>query len=218
VSALGVIPARGGSRSVPRKNLLELGGESLVARAVRIALTVETLDRVVVSTDDDEIAEIARAAGAEVVLRPAELARDDSPTEDALRHAIRELGATSEWTVTLEPTAPFRTAATIGRCVRLAAERDAGSVLTVAESRENWGRVGEDGRYELLDPAAPRRRQGRAPLYAESGTVWVTRTASLLAGSSVLAEPVYAVVVDEKEAIDINSELDFRIAEAIFRG
>jgi CMP-N,N'-diacetyllegionaminic acid synthase len=120
--------------------------------------------------------------------------------------------------VTLEPTAPFRTAATIDRCVRLAVERDAGAVLTVAESRENWGRLADDGRYALVWPDNPRRRQDREPLYAESGTVWVTRTASLLAGSSVLAEPVYAVVVDEQEAIDVNSELDFRVAEAILRG
>lgn len=218
MTALGVVPARGGSRTVPRKNLIELGGETLVARAVRIALDAETLDRLVVSTDDDEIAAAALAAGVEVVRRPQELARDDSPTEDALRHAIGQHGGDYEWTVTLEPTAPFRTAATIDRCVRLAAERDAGSVLTVAESRENWGRIDGDGRYELLDPAAARRRQAREPLYAESGTVWVTRTASLLAGSSVVAEPAYAVVVDEREAIDINSELDIAIAEALLRG
>jgi CMP-N,N'-diacetyllegionaminic acid synthase len=216
--AVGIIPARGGSKGVPRKNLRRLAGETLVARAVRVALAAETLDLVVVSTDDDEIAADAEAAGARVVRRPTELARDDSPTEVALLHALEALGEQPEWTVTLEPTAPFRTAATIDRCVRLAADRDAGAVVTVAENRASWGRLGPDGGYALLDPAAPRRRQEREPLYAESGTVWVTRTASLRASRSVLAEPVYAVVVDEEEALDVNSELDLRVAEAMLDG
>lgn len=216
--AIGIVPARGGSRGVPRKNLRELNGEPLVARAVRIARAAETLDLVVVSTDDAEIAGVAEAAGAHVVLRPAALAGDDSPTEDALVHALESLGEEPDWTVTLEPTAPFRRAETIDRCVRLADDRSAGAVVTVVGSLSSWGRLGAGGAYELLDPDAPRRRQERTPLYAESGTVWVTRTASLLAARSVLAEPVYAVVVDEEEALDVNTMLDLRIAEAILRG
>lgn len=216
--ALGVIPARGGSKSVPGKNLRELGGESLVARAVRFALAAESLDRVVVSTDDDDIAAAAAAAGAEVVRRPAELARDDSPTTDALAHVVRELRAEPRWVVTLEPTSPFRRPGTIDRCVELAEAHDAGSVLTVRADRGSFGRVDAGGRFALLDGGASRRRQDREPLYAESGTVWVTRTDSLLRTGSVLAEPVYAVVVDDEEAIDINSELDLRMAETILRG
>ena len=216
--ALGVIPARGGSQGVPRKNLRELCGETLVARAVRIAREARTLDRVAVSTDDDEIAEAARAAGAEVVSRPAEIARDDSPTEDALLHALDALGVEPEFVVTLEPTAPLRRAQTIDRCVELATARAAGSVVTVVESRASWGRLDADQRFTLLQPGAPRRRQEREPVYAESGTVWVTRTASLRTSRSVLADPVYAVVVDEEEALDINSLLDLRIAEAVLDG
>lgn len=216
--ALGVIPARGGSKSVPRKNLRVVGGETLVARAVRGALAARTLDRVVVSTDDDEIAAEAEQAGAEVVRRPAELAQDESPTVDALLHAIEALGVEPRWVVTLEPTAPLRRPETIDRCVELADARDAGSVVAVREDRSSFGRVGADGRFAPLDPHAPRRRQERAPLHAESGVVWVTRTASLLAERVVLAEPVYAVVVDEEEALDVNSELDLRLAELVLGG
>ena len=203
---------------MPRKNLRELGGETLVARAVRSALAAQTLDRVVVSTDDDEIAAAAGAAGAEVVRRPGELAQDDSPTVDALVHALTALDVSPRWTVTLEPTAPLRRWATIDRCVELAEEREAGSVVTVRADRGSFGRLDVGDRFRLLDPEAPRRRQDREPLYVEAGVVWVTRTASLLAGRTVLAEPVYAVVVDGEEAVDVNDELDLAVAEAILRG
>lgn len=209
--ALGVIPARGGSKGVARKNLRTVGGETLVARAVRGALAA-SLDLVVVSTDDDEIAREAEEAGVGVVRRPAELARDDSPTEDALLHALDSLAVEPLWTVTLEPTAPFRRPETIDRCVALAEEREAGSVVAVREERASLGRLAPDGRFARLDPDAPRRRQERVPLYAESGVVWVTRTASLRERRAVLVEPVYAVVVDEEEALDVNSELDLGIA------
>jgi N-acylneuraminate cytidylyltransferase len=218
LNALGVIPARGGSKGVPRKNLREIGGETLVARAVRCALAARTLDLVVVSTDDDEIAAAAEAAGARVVRRPADLAGDESPTVDALLHAVETLGARPRWVVTLEPTAPFRRPGTIDRCVELAEAREAGAVVTVRADRSSFGRVAADGRFEPLDASAPRRRQDREPLHAEAGVVWVTRTASLVAARSVLAEPVYAVVVDEEEALDVNSELDFRIAQAVAHG
>ena len=129
--------------------------------------------------------------------------------------ALEPVGAEPRWGVTLEPTAPFRSAATIDRCVALAERHAAGAVVTVRADRSSFGRLDGDGRFALLDPAAPRRRQEREPLYAEAGVVWVTRGASLVATRSILVEPVFAVVVDEEEALDVNSELDLRIAELI---
>ncbi len=199
MSALGVIPARGGSKGVPRKNVRLVHGEPLVARCVRIALEARTLDRVVVSTDDDEIAGVALSAGAEVVRRPASIAGDDAPTSAALVHAVQALGLSPRWVVTLEPTAPLRRAETIDRCVLMAEERQAGSVVTVRPDTGLFGRLSADGRFLPLDPGAPRRRQERQPLYAESGTVWVTRAAALLKTGEVLVDPVYALVVDRRK-------------------
>ena len=213
--ALGVIPARGGSKGVPRKNLRELGGETLVARAVRGALAARTLDLVVVSTDDEAIAAEALRAGADVVRRPAELATDESPTADALVHAVEALGVDPLWVVTLEPTSPLRRPETIDRCVELAEARDAGSVVAVREDRSSLGRLDGDGRFRPLDADAPRRRQDRQPLYAESGVAWVTRTASLRERRAVLVEPVYAVVVDEEEGLDVNTERDLELARIV---
>jgi CMP-N-acetylneuraminic acid synthetase len=217
MSALGVVPARGGSKGVPGKNLALVGGEPLVVHTIRAALAAETLDRVICSTDDDEIAAVARAAGAEVVMRPAELARDESPTEDALLHVLDTLEPPEpKYVVTLEPTSPLRTPALIDACVRLARERDADAVITVSETRAVHGRV-EDGLFVPLVPGQPRRRQLRTPLYQESSTVYVTRTAYLRAAHSVVGERVYAHVVPEEEAIDINSELDLDVADALLR-
>lgn len=213
--SLGVIPARGGSKSVPRKNLRRLGGETLVVRCARAALATSTLEKIVLSTDDDEIAEAGTSAGVDVIRRPSELATDDAPTTATLIHAVRTLGSTPSWVVTLEPTAPFRRPETIDHCLRLAEEHDAGSVVTVRADTSCWGRVDDAGRFLPLEPGAPRRRQARRPLYSESGTVWVTRTTGLVAQETVLVEPVFAVVVSDVESMDINTELDLVIAQAI---
>lgn len=220
MTVLAVVPARGGSKGVPRKNLALVGGVPLLVYTLRAARAATTVDRLVVSTDDPEIAAVARAEGVEVIDRPSALAADDSPTEDALIHAVellRERGEkTPELVVTLEPTSPLRRPEAIDECVRVARSTGANAVLTVAPSRESWGRL-VDGRFERLRPDEPRRRQLREPLYRESGTVYVTKTDSLLAGRSVLAEPVHAVVIDDEQALDVNSELDLRIADALVR-
>jgi CMP-N,N'-diacetyllegionaminic acid synthase len=214
MTAIGIVPARGGSKGIPRKNLALVAGEPLVARAVRIALGARLLDRLVVSTDDDEIAAVAAAAGAEVVRRPAELSNDEATTEAALVHALDVIGGPDPtWTVTLEPTSPLRTAELIDRCIELADERGADAVVTVSPTTDVLGTLA-GGVFAPLDPGAPRRRQLRTPLYRESSTVYVTRTAHLRATGSVLAQPLYAVVVPQSEAVDVNDAFDLAVVEA----
>ena len=215
---LAVIPARGGSKSIPLKNIKLLAGKPLLAYTIETARRSRHLDRCVVSTDDDAIANVAAGYGAEVIRRPAEYATDQAPTEWALQHAVemvRAMGYEPDFVVTLEPTSPFRTAALIDRCVELAIEQaDADCVMTVIETRKCYGRLVE-GRFEYLFPDQPRRRQDRPPLYEESSTVYVTRTSALERDRSVLGRMRYAVVVeDPREAIDINEPVDFLIAEA----
>ncbi len=219
-AVVAVIPARSGSKGVPGKNVKLLAGRPLIAWTIEAALAARTIDRVIVSTDGEEIAAVACAHGAEVVRRPPELATDEATTESALLHVLDTLAAAGEpdpdYVVTLEPTSPLRSAALIDTCVRLAVERGAECVATVVENRACLGRV-EGGVYRALDPSAPRRRQLREPLFEESSTVWVTATATLRRRSSVLAETVHAVVASPWEAIDINTALDFVIAEAVMR-
>lgn len=212
------MPARGGSKGIARKNLALVDGVPLVVRAVRSALAAAELDGVVVSTDDPEIAALARAEGARVVERPAALATDETSTEAALLHALDALGGPDpDWVVTLEPTAPLRTAELIDRCVALARERDADAVTTVVETSALVGHLGDNSAFAHTFSGQPRRRQAREPLYRESSTVYVTRTAHLRATGSVLAEPLYAVTVSEEEALDVNTPLDLLVAEALVR-
>jgi len=216
---LGVIPARGGSKSIPLKNIRALNGMPLLAYTIQAAKQSTFLDRCVVSTDHADIAAVARAHGAEVIDRPAELATDQAPTEGALLQVLEVLGRQGyrpEFVVTLEPTSPFRTTTLIDRCIATAIEQqETDCVLTVTETRKRYGRL-VDGRFEYLFPNQPRRRQEREPLYEESSTVYVTRTTALERDRSVLGRSrVGVVVADSREALDINEPLDFLIAEAV---
>jgi N-acylneuraminate cytidylyltransferase len=215
---LAVIPARGGSKSIPLKNIKPLAGKPLLAYTIETAKQSRYLDRCVVSTDHDDIAKVAAVYGAEVIHRPPEYATDKAPTELALLHAVGTLGQAGyrpDYVVTLEPTSPLRSAGLIDRCIELAMKRtEADCVMTVIETRKCYGRI-LDGRFEYLFPDQPRRRQDRTPLYEESSTVYVTRTSTLERHRSVLGLVRYAVVVDDpREAIDINEPLDFILAEA----
>lgn len=217
---LAIIPARGGSKGLPGKNVLPLGGVPLLVYAIRCALASPSIGMVIVSTDSSDIAEMARRDGVEVVERPSELAADDSPTEDALLHVIDTLAArgdpTPDYVVTLEPTSPLRTPELVERCIATALELDADSVITVVESRGVWGDV-RDGWFVADRPGEPRRRQLRQPRYRESSTVYVTRTTHLRESRSVLADRVAAVVVDPHEAVDINDAVDLALAEALLQ-
>jgi len=177
---------------------------------------VSELDLVVVSTDDPEIAAVARGAGIRVVDRPAALATNEAPTEGALLHALDVLDDEQafDFVVVLEPTSPFRTAATIRTCLARIAGSDAPSLLTVCPTYQSLGRV-VDGFFRRLDPSAPRRRQDRQPLYFECSSVYISRTDHLRRTGSLVADEWLAVPVSPDEVLDINDAEDFVIAEAI---
>lgn len=220
VNVLAVVPARGGSKAIPLKNIKPLAGRPLIVYTIEEARRARHIDRLVVSTDHDDIARIAEGAGAEIVRRPAALAEDTAPTELALIHVLDVLRADQAYepdaVMTLEPTSPLRTAALIDRAIELLSRGEADSVIAVGETRQCFGRI-VNGRFDYLIPGQPRRRQDREPLYYESSTVYLTRTDVLRRRRSVLGERLYAVVANPEEAIDINTPLDFLVAEAVLR-
>ncbi len=213
---LGVIPARGGSVGVPKKNVRPLGGKPLVVHTFEQANQVLELDQVVLSTDSEDIAATGRAYGVKVVIRPPELATSEARTEPAILHALDALDdeAPFDYIVLLEPTSPFRTAKTISNCIQTIAEKGGVSLVTVRETRASLGNL-MDGRFQLLNPDAPRRRQERQPLYYESSTVYVCSVDHLRATNSLISKDWLGVEVSEHEAFDINTMRDFFIAEAI---
>jgi CMP-N-acetylneuraminic acid synthetase len=216
VNVLGLIPARGGSKGVPRKNVRELAGRPVLAWTVEAALACPTLARVVVSTDDAEIAAAAREAGAEVPFeRPRELAADETPDLPVYRHALAALGERFDAVAWLRPTAPLRTADDISAAVRLLGETGADCVRSVcaAEHSPYWmGRV-EDGRLVPFMDEVPRQRQRLPELYRLNGAVDVVRCASV--GEELFGGDVRAYVMPAERSVDLDSEVDFVLAEAL---
>jgi len=226
---VGFIFARGGSKGLPRKNLLPLGGKSLLAHAIVVALECPSLDRVIVSTDDREIAETARAHGAEVpFLRPAELAGDETPEWLAWQHAIRfvqeEAGEGLGIFVSLPPTSPLRSVEDVEACIRTLAGSDADMVITVREAERNpyfnMVLLDRDGSARLvIEPESKVYRRQDAPAVYDMTTVaYVARPEFILTHSSIFQGRVRAVVVPPERALDIDTELDLKLAELLLSG
>jgi CMP-N-acetylneuraminic acid synthetase len=225
VRACGIIPARGGSKAIPRKNLAELDGKPLIAYTILAARESESLSDFLVSTDDDQIAAVAREWGAEApFVRPAELAADEVPTVDVLRHAVRWLadqGREAPLTVLLQPTSPLRTAADIDATVRKLIETGADSAFTVCEAATpaEWLlRLSGDRARQLLEGERARfstPRQLLPPVYRQNGAVEVYRTERLLVGEDMYGDDARVVVMPRERSIDIDDRLDLERAEAL---
>jgi CMP-N-acetylneuraminic acid synthetase len=215
--------ARGGSKGVPRKNLRLLAGRPLLAHAIEAAQAVSSVDRVVVSTDDTEIAEVARRFGAEVpFMRPAELAKDDSPEWLAWRHAVRELQRSGPLDVLLSvpATSPLRAPADLESCLETLLGSDADVVITVTPAQRNpyFNMVSlEDGLARLcVTPPGGRplyRRQDAPEVFDMTTVGYAVRPRFVLEADSLFEGRVRAVVVPAERALDIDTELELQFAE-----
>jgi CMP-N,N'-diacetyllegionaminic acid synthase len=219
---IAVIPARGGSKAVPGKNIRPLGGKPLIVWSIEVAQQVAEIDRVIVSTDDLKIAAISREHGAEVYDRPPHLATDTALVIDALKDLIQTLQKEQEdpgWIVLLEPTCPLRTAADVGDCLQLLSRGGYDSAATFKEAELNPHRAWRivDGNPEVFIPGAvpwlPRQQLPKA--YQLNGAVYVFR-ANLLAREtrSILPGKMAAVVMPRERSHDIDDSVDFAVVEA----
>ena len=228
--ALGIIPARGGSKSIPRKNLHPLLGKPLIAWSILSALRATSLDRMIVSTDDAEIAEVAKRYGAEVpFLRPAEISADETPDLPVFQHALRALreaeGYAPDAIVHLRPTQPLRTPEQIDQAVELWTSSGADcvkSVRLVSEHPFKMYRLEGDRLAPYLDTDERRRRgpdvprQSLEPVYLSAGVVDVIRRATVEAGSTE-GQIVVPYFVNPSRYVNLDSPRDFEIAEALMR-
>jgi len=219
--SIGIIPARGGSKSIPLKNIKKLNGKPLIEYTIEAAIESKVLDRLIVSTDHDEIASVCeKYAEVEVYRRPENLSTDTATTESVLLHVCDELelneGLAPDFVLTLEPTSPMRTAQTIKRCISLIEKPDVDSVVGVVETREVYGKI-NNGIFEHLFPNQPRRRQDRESIYSESSTIYGTTLKILREKKSVLGDKVHPLIIEKKEAVDINDIYDFLLAEVIMK-
>lgn len=220
VDTVAIIPARGGSKGVPGKNVARVGGIPLVARAVRAALASGAIDLVVVSTDDAAIAAAARAAGARIVERPAAISGDQASSESALRHALDALadeGIAPRVTAFLQATSPFIPAGALAQAVTTVQDGHADSAFSARESHEFVWRRDADGAASALghDAAHRPRRQDRDPHYVETGAFYVFTTDGFRAARHRFFGRTEIVEVPEATAIEIDDPAQLRTAQAL---
>lgn len=218
---LALVPARGGSKGVPRKNLRPLGGKPLIAWTIEAALATRGVTRIVVSTDDNDIAETAKAFGAEVpFLRPVELATDQAGMLGVVRHALTNLSGSFGFLVLLQPTSPLRAASDIDAAVRLCKESGAPScvgVTALSKSPQWMFRLDPQRRLRPLVKAAPSdaRRQDLPVAHALNGAIYVARCDWIMEAESFIGPETVAYEMPRERSVDIDTEFDFMIAEAL---
>ncbi len=230
---LGVITARGGSKGIPGKNIKELAGKPLIAYAIEAAHASGVFDRVIVSTDDEKIAEVAKAYGCEVpFMRPVELATDTTSHISVLQHAVnllRENNYFPDAVMILQPTAPFRTAEHIKESVALMEKSNADSVVSVSEVpghyHPQWQFKIDKGNHMVIFTGEPfsqivRRRQDLSKTYTRNGAIYYFKTELLFHPSepNFYGDHVAAYVMEPKESVNIDTMEDWKEAERILNG
>lgn len=219
MSVLGLVPCRGGSKGIPRKNVREVAGEPLLAHTVRASRDADRVDRTVVSTDDAEIKEAALEAGAEVPFdRPAELATDEAPIEPVVEHAVEWLreheDETYDTIALLQATAPLRTAEHVDEAVATYEAEDADSLVAVSEGDSYRWRETPDG-AEIVNYDSRKRRQEKEPEYVESGALYLVDTDLFLETGDLQAGKTALSVLDRVSALDIDEPFELWMADEI---
>lgn len=226
---LAIIPARGGSKGLPRKNIRPVAGQPLIAWTVRAAQRATSITRVVVSTDDEEIAKTARQFGAEVpFLRPAELARDETPQTPPLEHALQWLAEKENYhpeiVVMLQPTSPLRTAEDIDLTIETLVARTADAVVSVYPAKQHpfWTKlIDAEGRLRPFIPNTPAtilRRQDLPAAYSLNGAVYAVKTEVLLRCHTLFPDNLFPYVMPAERSLDIDTLQDLHVADLLLAG
>jgi len=215
VTVVGLIPARGGSKGIPRKNLAPLGGKPLIAWTIEAALGSEHVARAVVSTDDPELADVARSLGVDVLDRPPELAGDETPMRDVVAHAGRELVPETAL-VLLQPTSPLRTSRHVDDVVELLLASGADAVVSVVEVPHRYGTASLlriDGEQLVrLDETPYAGRADKPVLYARNGPAILALRADRI-GNDLYAGDLRPYVMDAADSVDVDEPFDLELAE-----
>lgn len=224
---LALITARGGSKSIPDKNIASLAGKPMIAWTIEEALRSSHLDKVFVSTDSPRIAEVSRNYGAEVpFLRPSELAQDDSPHVPVVMHAVEWLESNYnkryEYVLLLQPTSPFRTASDIDSIIRIGIEKNADCVISVGDALSHpyyLRTVDEKGLIrDMVDrPQGYLRRQDLTNVYSENGALYLIKRDVLMKEKTLRPSCTYAYIMPKERSLDIDSPWDFHLADLIMK-
>lgn len=217
---LAIIPARGGSKGVPRKNIKELAGKPLIAWTIEEAKKSKYIDRLILSSEDDEIIEVAKKYGCEVPFkRPLELAQDDTPGIAPILHAIEQC-PDYDYVVLLQPTSPLRTVEDIDGCIEKLLSNNADFCVSVSQPEKSpyWMYTLErELMVPLLQKELVARRQDLPKVYSLNGSVYVGESTKIKKSKAFLTENTIAFETAAKQSFDIDTELDFKICEVLIK-
>jgi CMP-N-acetylneuraminic acid synthetase len=219
-SYLAIIPARGGSKRLPKKNTLLLANKPLIAWSIEAALNSSYVDKVIVSSDSDDILDIAKKYGADTIKRPDELATDSATTYDTIKHVIDN---TREYDniVILQPTSPLRDSLDIDRAIELQSRKSADAIISVCQVEHSplWtNTLPSDGSMTgfLSDEALGKRSQELQTYYRLNGAIYIyIRNILIKEKSLFFNNNIFSFIMDTKKSIDIDTEIDFKIAQCL---
>jgi len=218
---LGLIPARGGSKGIPRKNIKLIADKPLMVWTIEAALKSNQLSTVVVSTEDSEISEVARSHGVSTpFVRPSELAQDDTPGVDPVLHALNVMPG-FDAVVLLQPTSPLRTAADIDDFIGFAKEKNALCVMSVTEADKHpywmYSREADGFLKPVVAMKEYTRRQDLPPVYAANGALYFARTEWLKQNRTFITPETLGYVMPRERSVDIDTTIDWKLAEMLLR-
>jgi len=217
---LAIVPARGGSKRLPRKNILNLNGKPLIAYSIEAGLQSKYIDKVIVTSDDEEILNVSKEFGADIIKRPDELASDIATSFDAIKHTIENVDK-YDYIILLQPTSPLRSAVQIDEAIELFKTKEANAVVSVCEMDHSplWSNtLPQDASMQgfLRDEVLNKRSQDLEKYYRLNGAIYICKTDKLLEEESfLLKENIFAYVMDRESSIDIDEKIDFKIAEVL---
>ena len=219
-SFLAIIPARGGSKRLPRKNVLDLNGKPLISWSIEAGLKSKYIDNLIVSSDDEEILQISGLFDAKTIKRPAFLASDTATTFDAIKHTL-ENTEKYDYIVLLQATSPLRNEKHIDEAIELLISKDADAVVSVCEMNHSplWSNTIDNSlsmKDFLRDDILNKRSQDLEKYYRINGAIYICNTKKLLEEKSFfLRDGIFAYVMDQKISIDIDEEIDFEFTKFI---
>ena len=218
---LAIIPARGGSKRLPNKNILDLNGKPLIAWSIEAAKKLKKIDDIVVTSDSEKILNIAKEYNVKAIKRPDFLASDTATTFDAIKHAIVTLDDKYEYIVLLQPTSPLRNEKHIDGAIELLEKKNADAVISVCEMEHSplWSNTlpeNLDMSNFLRDEVKNKRSQDLDKYYRLNGAIYICKTDRLLKEKTFfIKDKIYAYIMDRKSSVDIDDKIDFKLAKVL---
>jgi len=221
-SFLAIIPARGGSKRLPRKNILDLNGKPMIAYSIEAGLKSKYIDKVVVTSDDNEILNISEKYGADIISRPNYLASDTATSFDAIKHTLENIEK-YDYIILLQPTSPLRTSKQINEAIELLDKKGADAIVSVSEMEHSplWSNILDDSlnmESFLKDEVLNKRSQDLDTYYRLNGAIYICKISKFLKENTFfIKNSIFAYKMDRNSSIDIDEKIDFDLVECMLQ-